>query len=61
MKINVFQTNVFIFNNLQIPICLSFICHNKYYSKYNSNDKNINHTDNKKKIILNTSKELKFL
>ena len=58
MKSIVFQSNVFIFNNLQIPICLSFIPPNEFRSKYNSNDQNINHADNKNKIILNTSKRI---
>ena len=58
MKSIVFQSNVFIFNNLQIPICLSFIPPNEFRSKYNSNDENINHADNKNKIILNTSKRV---
>jgi hypothetical protein len=58
MKSIVFQSNVFIFNNLQIPICLSFISPNEYMSKYNSNDQNINHAENKNKIILNTSKRI---
>ena len=58
MKSIVFQSNVFIFNNLQIPICLSFISPNEFKSKYDSNDKKINHADNKNKIILNTSKRI---
>ena len=56
MKSIVFQSNVFIFNNLQLPICLSFISNSDFVNKYNSKDENINHADNKNKIILNTCK-----
>ena len=56
MKSIVFQSNIFIFNNLQIPICLSFISPKEFRNTYNSKDDNINHLENKNKIILNTCK-----
>ena len=58
MKSIVFQSNIFVFNNLQVPICLSFISRDDYLTKYNSKDENINHSDNKDKIILNTCKRI---
>ena len=58
MKSIVFQSNIFVFNNLQIPICLSFISRNDFLNKYKSKDENINHSDNKDKIILNTCKRI---
>ena len=58
LKSIVFQSNIFIFNNLQIPICLSFISPNEFINKYNSKDEDINHFDNKNKIILNTCKRI---
>ena len=56
MKSIVFQSNIFIFNNLQLPICLSFISVNDFHNKYNSKDENIKHYENKNKIVLNTCK-----
>ena len=56
LKTIVFQSNIFIFNNLQLPICLSFISIDDFHNKYNSKDENIKHFENKNKIILNTCK-----
>ena len=58
MKSIVFQSNIIIFNNLQLPICLSFISPNDFQNKFNSKDENINHLENKDKIILNTCKRV---
>ena len=58
MKSIVFESNIFIFNNLQIPIYLSFISPEDYINKYGGNDSNINHAENKDKYILNTCKKL---
>ena len=54
----IFQSNVFIFNHLQIPIYLSFISPEDYTNKYGSNDANINHLENEDKILLNTCKRI---
>ena len=54
----IFQSNIFIFNNLQVPIYLSFISPEDYANKYGSNDANINHAENKDKILLNTCKRI---
>ena len=57
-KTIIFESNVFIFNNLQIPIYLSFISPDDYLNKYGGRDSNINHLKNKDNIkILNTCKK----
>jgi len=58
IKSVIFQSNVFIFNNLQIPIYLSFISPDDYINKYGANDANINHLENKDKILLKTCKRI---
>ena len=58
IKSVIFQSNVFIFNNLQIPIYLSFISPDDYINKYRANDANINHLENKDKILLKTCKRI---
>ena len=47
-----FGSNIFFYNNLPVPISLSLISEKDFISKYNSNDKNINHENNKDKILL---------
>ena len=54
----IFESNVFIFNNLQIPIYLSFISPEDFVNKYGGKDSNINHSENKDKVLLNTCKKL---
>ena len=50
----IFESNVFIFNNLQIPIYLSFISPEDFVNKYGGKDSNINHSENKDKVLLKT-------
>ena len=57
MKSIVFQSNIFIFNNLQIPIYLSFISPEDYNNKYLGKDDKINHMENKDKFLLNAGKK----
>ena len=57
MKSIVFQSNIFIFNNLQVPIYLSFISPEDYNNKYGAKDSNINHIDNKDKYLVNAGKK----
>ena len=47
-----FRSNIFFYNNLPVPISLSLISEKDFISKYNSNDKNINHENNKDIIII---------
>ena len=54
LKSIVFESNVFFFNNLQIPISLSLISNSDYSQKYNSSDNKIDHTNNNHKIIIKT-------
>ena len=57
MKSIVFQSNIFIFNNLEIPISLLFISPSDFHSKYNSNDDNIkHHLDKNNRIMLYSRK-----
>ena len=51
-KTIIFQSNVFIFNNLQIPIKLLFISPDDYLNKYGGKDSNINHLENDNNTIL---------
>ena len=57
LKSIVFESNIFFYNNLQIPISLSLISNNNFISKYNSSDENINHAENKNKIVIKTGKK----
>ena len=54
MKSIVFESNIFIFNNLQVPISLSLISQSDFTNLYKSDEKNKNHFDNKNKIVINT-------
>ena len=54
LKSIVFESNIFFFNNLQIPISLSLISTNDFIQKYNSQDDKIDHKNNTNKIILKT-------
>ena len=54
IKSIVFESNIFFYNNLPVPISLSLISENDFRIKYNSNDNNINHENNKDKLILNS-------
>ena len=65
LKSIVFESNIFFYNNLQIPISLSLISENDFINKYNSNDNNINHEKNTDKLVLSSgtkkSLSLKYL
>ena len=52
MKSITFESNIFFYNNLQIPISLSLISQEDFQEKYNLNDSAINHEKNKEKIII---------
>ena len=54
LKSIVFESNIFFYNNLQIPISLSLISNNDFVNKYNSSDQKINHEENKNKIVIKT-------
>ena len=57
LKSIVFESNIFFYNNLQIPISLSLISKNDYINKYKSSDENIDHTENKDVIVIKTGKK----
>ena len=57
MKSVIFESNVFIFNNLQLPINLSFVSPDDYINKYGGKDSNINHLENNNTFLLNTCKK----
>ena len=57
MKSVTFESNVFIFNNLQVPINLSFVSPDDYINKYGGKDSNINHLENNNTCLLNTCKK----
>ena len=52
LKSIVFESNIFFFNNLQIPISLSLISNNDFIKKYNSSDNEIDHQNNNNKITI---------
>ena len=54
LKSIVFESNIFFFNNLQIPISLSLISNNDFTQKYDSSDEKIEHMQNNNKIIIKT-------
>jgi hypothetical protein len=54
LKSIVFESNIFFYNNLQIPISLSLISQKDFNRKYNSNDNLINHQYNKDKLTINS-------
>ena len=60
-----FESNIFFYNNLPVPISLSLISEKDFQNKYNSNDNNIEHENNKDKLIINSgskkSLSLKYL
>ena len=57
LKSVVFISNIYIYNNLQIPISLSLISERDYVEKYHFNEDNINFKDNKNNIIINTGRK----
>ena len=50
MKSITFESNIFFYNNLQIPISLSLISQKDFQEKYKSDSSSINHEKNKEKI-----------
>ena len=54
LKSIVFESNIFFYNNLQIPISLSFISQTDFNNKYNSNDNLIEHDKNTNKLTINS-------
>ena len=54
LKSIVFESNLFFYNNLQIPISLSFISQRDFNLKYKSNNDLINHEKNNHKIVINS-------
>ena len=54
LKSIVFESNIFFYNNLQVPISLSLISQSDFNNKYNSNDNLIDHEKNNDKIIINS-------
>ena len=52
LKLILFESNVFFYNNLQIPITLSLISQIDYKIIYGSNESTIIHEKNKEKIII---------
>ena len=57
LKSIVFESNIFFFNNLQIPISLSLISNNDFINKYNSSDEEIDHKNNINKIVIKTGQK----
>ena len=57
MKSIVFESNIFFYNSLQIPISLSLISKNDFINKYKSSDEEIDHTENKNVIVIKTRKK----
>ena len=57
LKSIVFISNIYIFNNLQIPISLSLISEKELVEKYHLNEENINFKNNKNNIIINTGQK----
>ena len=58
LKSIVFESNIFFYNNLQVPISLSLISQRDFNNKYNSNDNMINHERNYDKIIINSGTKI---
>ena len=54
LKSIVFESNIFFYNNLQIPISLSLISQRDFNNKYNSNDDLIEHENNNNKLIIDS-------
>ena len=54
LKSIVFESNIYFFNNLQIPISLSLISDIDYINKYNSSENQVDHIKNNNKIIIKT-------
>ena len=65
LKSVIFISNIYIYNNLQIPISLSLISEKDYVEKYRFNEENISFEENKNNIIINTAQKrsipLKYL
>ena len=57
LKSVVFISNIFIYNNLQIPICLSLVSERQLIEKYHLNEEKINFQDNMNNIIINTGQK----
>ena len=57
LKSVVFISNIFIYNNLQIPICLSLVSERQLIEKYHLNEEKINFQDNINNIIINTGQK----
>ena len=57
LKSIVFESNIFFYNNLQIPISLSLISQRDFNYKYNYHDKLIDHNSNKDKIIISSGRK----
>ena len=57
LKSIVFESNIFFYNNLQIPISLSLISKEDYINKYKSSDEGIDHTKNNNIIEIKTGKK----
>jgi hypothetical protein len=57
LKSVVFISNIFIYNNLQIPICLSLVSERQLIEKYHLNEEKINFKDNMNNIIINTGQK----
>ena len=51
----IFESNIFFYNNLEIPISLSLISQKDFIYKYNSNDNIIEH-ENSDKLIINSGR-----
>ena len=54
LKSIVFESNIFFYNNLQIPISLSLISQKDFINRYNSNDNLINHEKNYDKLVIDS-------
>ena len=54
----IFISNIFIYNNLQVPICLSLVSEKELSEKYRFNENNISFSNNKNNIIINTCKKV---
>ena len=63
LKLIIFESNIFFYNNLQIPISLSLISQRDFNLQYNSNDNIIDHEKNNDKIVINsgTKKSLSLI
>ena len=52
LKSIVFESNIFIYNNLLVPISLSLISPTEFEQKFQSTDDKIKHLENSKKILI---------